>query len=105
MNQSATLPHREYGKMGELARASSCYLVAMAMTPCPRCRRHLRAHSLECPFCGTTRLLKAGALLLAGTGFVTLLSACYGPPPRAIEIMNGPDDASSPAPAPKAPRH
>ncbi len=31
---------------------------------------------------------------------MTLLSACYGPPPRAIEVMSGPDDASSPAPAP-----
>jgi hypothetical protein len=48
-------------------------------------------------------LLKAGALLLMGTGFVTLLSACYGPPPRAIEVMNGPDDAGTQTPAPKTP--
>lgn len=73
------------------------------MTSCPRCHRHLHDHSRACPFCGAARLLKTGALLLVGTGFATLLSACYGPPPRAIEVMSGPDDAGTQAPAPTDP--
>jgi hypothetical protein len=75
----------------------------MALVPCPRCRRHLHHHTEACPFCGAARdhevggarYRKAGALLLAGTGFVTLLSACYGPPRRAIQDMDAPDAAPS----------
>jgi hypothetical protein len=76
-------------------------VACLAMTPCPRCHRHLRNDAASCPFCGATRLLKAGALILAlaGTGIVTLLTACYGPPPRALQEMVGPDAAPSHAPA------
>lgn len=77
----------------------------MALTPCPRCHRHVYDHNRVCPFCGAARILKAGALLLAGTGIVTLLSACYGPPQRTVDAMrsNSADDVANPMPSAKDP--
>lgn len=34
----------------------------------------------------------AGALVVAGVGLAVLLCACYGPPPRSLEVIRSPGD-------------
>jgi hypothetical protein len=60
----------------------------MALYLCPHCHRHVKTETQSCPFCSTRRVLSHGAILLAGVGIATMLSACYGPPPHSLEVMS-----------------
>jgi hypothetical protein len=69
----------------------------MEYVPCPECHRHHRAHETHCPFCGARpvmlpRAVLTGALVVAGAGLAALLCACYGPPPRSLEVVHSPND-------------
>jgi hypothetical protein len=82
----------------------------MDLALCPNCQRHVRSTDQDCPFCGARRVVAPGAIgtaavVLAGVGLAILLCACYGPPPRALEVVKSPDDlAGGLLPAPEAPR-
>jgi hypothetical protein len=69
----------------------------MDLVLCPHCHRHVRQTDQTCPFCGGRRVnapgtLGTAALVVAGVGLAVLLCACYGPPPRALEVVKSPED-------------
>jgi hypothetical protein len=69
----------------------------MDLVLCPHCHRHVRETDQACPFCGRRRIsapstLGTAALVVAGVGLAVLLCACYGPPPRALEVVKSPED-------------
>ncbi len=69
----------------------------MDLVPCAHCHRHIREIDQVCPFCGARPvggpgMVGTAALVVAGVGLAVLLCACYGPPPRALEIVKQPQD-------------
>jgi len=69
----------------------------MDLVLCPDCHRHVRETEQVCPFCGARRVgapgtLGTAALVVAGVGLAILLCACYGPPPRSVEVVKSPED-------------
>ena len=70
------------------------------LQPCSKCRRHLRADSQSCPFCGARSMLSLALPLVAVLGLTACPSGAQsiyaGPPPPdqpVVEEGVGPDEA------------
>ena len=80
--------------------------LAMALSACPECSRHVRTDARVCPFCdhalpSSFGLARAGKALV-GAAAITALTACpraatkYGGPPPPEPALEQPADGSEP---------
>jgi hypothetical protein len=69
----------------------------MALVPCVRCGRHVRAGEGRCPFCALAAATKSAATTLAAAVVGVGLAACYGGPSRRDNLERYDRDAYPPA--------